>query len=148
MLRYHDEQPLVQAIWRQLAGQLAVCTDCVNAHHACQASLTGLRESCLSNLMPWQRRTKQMPQYRLRRPPTLPSHPCLPCCRSFTGSNVTPTAPLRCWLPSMRWTAPAWRQRWARCRWVGGWVGGWVPQFHLAPWPELAARYEIKAWVM
>lgn len=30
VLRYHDGQPLVQGIWRQLAAQLAVCTDCVN----------------------------------------------------------------------------------------------------------------------
>ena len=26
----------------------------------------------------------------------------------------------------MRWTAPAWRQRWPRCRWVGRCLGGWV----------------------
>lgn len=30
VLRYHDDQPLVQGIWGQLAAQLAVCTDCVN----------------------------------------------------------------------------------------------------------------------
>lgn len=36
VLRYHEQQPLVRSIWRQLASQLAACADCVNMHHACQ----------------------------------------------------------------------------------------------------------------
>jgi hypothetical protein len=39
LLRYHEQQPLVQAIWGQLAAQLAACTDCANAHHAFQEAL-------------------------------------------------------------------------------------------------------------
>lgn len=31
--RYHDTQPLVQQIWREMAQQLSVCSDCVNVYH-------------------------------------------------------------------------------------------------------------------
>ena len=41
VLRYHESQPLVQTIWRQLSRQLDSCADCCNAHHAAQARAVG-----------------------------------------------------------------------------------------------------------
>ncbi|GAB4823482.1 hypothetical protein N2152v2_010528 [Parachlorella kessleri] len=34
VLKYHDQQPLVQQIWHEMAAQLSVCTDCVNTYHS------------------------------------------------------------------------------------------------------------------
>lgn len=53
VLRYHHEQPLVQAIWCQLSAQLAVCTDCVNVRQAlCWAGGSHTKDLALGKLSP------------------------------------------------------------------------------------------------
>jgi len=41
LLLWHDDQPVVQRIWRQAAAMLQQCVDCVTSYHAIQVEPPG-----------------------------------------------------------------------------------------------------------
>jgi hypothetical protein len=49
VLRYHNEQPIVQSLWDQMAGQLSECPCCVEAYHEAQVWPWGQRGRAAKN---------------------------------------------------------------------------------------------------
>lgn len=111
---YHDEQPLVQDIWRAVAAQLVRAVNCAGLQlrpgsHACQPAVESapalmllLPAACLDR-----RRCALTASTRTTRP------------RPLTKDSLLQRPPPRCWRRCAASTALAWRARCGPCiRWA------------------------------